>query len=39
MRALYEHRLEHVGRFDRVKVECQCRREVLLRLDAFAGLT
>jgi hypothetical protein len=38
MRALFECRLEHIGRFDRVKVECGCGREVLLSLDAFAGL-
>jgi hypothetical protein len=38
MRALFECRLEHIGRFDRVKVECQCGREMLLSLDAFAGL-
>ncbi len=38
MRALFECRLEHVGRYDRVKVECACGREVLLLLDAFTGL-
>jgi len=38
MRALFECRLEHIGRYDRVKVECACGREVLLSLDAFAGL-
>ena len=31
--------LEHIGRYDRVKVECACGREVLmLPLDAFNGL-
>ncbi|HEU0217494.1 MAG TPA: hypothetical protein VFQ90_12600 [Stellaceae bacterium] len=38
MRALFECRLEHIGRYDRVKVECACGREVLLSLEAFAGL-
>jgi hypothetical protein len=38
MRALFDCRLEHVGRYDRVKVECACGREVLLALDAFNGL-
>ena len=38
MRALFECRLEHIGRYDRVKVECACGREVLLSLDAFNGL-
>ena len=38
MRALFECRLEHIGKFDRVKVECACGREVLLSLEAFAGL-
>jgi hypothetical protein len=38
MRALFECRLEHIGRYDRVKVECACGREVLLPLEAFAGL-
>ena len=38
MRALFECRLEHIGRLDRVKVEYACGREVLLPLDAFAGL-
>jgi hypothetical protein len=38
MRALLECLLEHIGRYDRVKVECSCGREVLLSLDAFNGL-
>ena len=38
MRALYECRLEHIGRHDRVKVECQCGRTVMLPPDAFHGL-
>jgi hypothetical protein len=38
MRALFECRLEDIGRFDRVKVECACGREVRLPLDAFSGL-
>jgi hypothetical protein len=38
MRALFECRLEHIGRYDRVKVECACGRTVLLPLDAFNGL-
>jgi hypothetical protein len=38
MRALFEYRLEDIGRYDRVKVECACGREVLLSLEAFAGL-
>jgi hypothetical protein len=38
MRALFECRLEDIGRYDRVKVECACGREVLLSLDAFNGL-
>jgi hypothetical protein len=38
MRALFECRLEHIGRYDRVKVECACGREVLLSLKPFAGL-
>jgi hypothetical protein len=38
MRALFECQLEHIRRYDRVKVECACGREVLLSLDAFAGL-
>jgi small subunit ribosomal protein S21 len=37
MRALFECRLEHIGRYDRVKVECACGRAVLLSLDAFIG--
>jgi hypothetical protein len=37
--ALFECQLEHIGRYDRVKVECACGREVLmLPLDAFNGL-
>jgi hypothetical protein len=32
-------RLEHIGRYDRVKVECACGHTVLLSLDAFSGLT
>jgi hypothetical protein len=39
MRALFECRLEHIGRFDRVQVECACGRDVLLSLEAFAGLS
>jgi hypothetical protein len=39
MRAPFECRLEHIGRYDRVKVECACGREVLLSLEAFAGLS
>jgi hypothetical protein len=35
MRAPFECRPEHIGRFDRVKVECACGREVLLWLDVF----
>jgi hypothetical protein len=35
MRALSECRLEHVGRFDRVRVECGCGRTVLLEASAF----
>lgn len=38
MRALFECRLEHIGGFDRVKVECACGRMALLSLDAFNGL-
>ena len=38
MRALFECRLAHIGRFDRVKMECTCGREVLLSLDAFNRL-
>jgi hypothetical protein len=38
MRALFECRLEHIGRYDRVKVECACGCEVLLPLDAFSSL-
>jgi hypothetical protein len=38
MRALFECRLGHIGRYDRVKVECACGREALLPLDAFNGL-
>ena len=38
MRALYDCRLEHMGRSDRVKVECACGRTALLPLDAFNGL-
>ena len=38
MRALYECRLEHIGQYDRVKVECACGREVLLPLEAFNGV-
>ena len=38
MRALFECRLEHIGRYDRVKVECACGRTVLLAPDAFDGL-
>ena len=37
MRALFECRLEHIGRYDRIKVECACGREVLLSLEAFEG--
>jgi hypothetical protein len=39
MRALFECRLEHIGRLDRVKVECACGREVLLEASAFHGLS
>jgi hypothetical protein len=35
----FEFRLEDISRYDRVKVECACGREVLLSLDAFAGLS
>jgi len=38
MRALYEARIEDIGRFDRVKVECDCGRTALLPPDAFNGL-
>jgi hypothetical protein len=37
MRALFECRLEHIGRYDRVKAECACGRDVLLSLEAFVG--
>ena len=35
---LFECRLGRIGRFDRVKVECTCGREVLLSFVAFNGL-
>jgi hypothetical protein len=39
MRALFDCRLEHIGKFDRIKVDCGCRRTALLSsLDAFYGL-
>ena len=38
MRALHECRLEDIGRFDRVKIECQCGRTVLLPPSALEGL-
>jgi hypothetical protein len=38
MRALFECRLEHIGWFDWVKVECACGRTVLLEASAFNGL-
>jgi hypothetical protein len=38
MRTLHECRLEDIGRFDRVKVECQCGRTVLLPPSALDGL-
>jgi hypothetical protein len=34
----FECRLEHIGKYDRVKVECGCGRTVLLPLSAFDGL-
>ena len=37
VKALYDCRLEDIGKYDRVKVECACGREVLLPLEAFAG--
>ena len=37
MRALFDCRLEHIGKFDRIKVECGCGRTALLALDAFYG--
>jgi hypothetical protein len=37
MRALFECRLEHNGKFDRLKVECGCGRTELLPLSAFDG--
>jgi hypothetical protein len=39
MRALFECRLEHIGHYDRVKVECACGRTVPLSVEAFAGLS
>jgi hypothetical protein len=39
MRALHECRLEDMGRYDRVKVECQCGRTVLLPPSALDDLT
>jgi hypothetical protein len=38
VRALEQCRLEDIGRFDRVKVECQCGRTVLLPSSIFNGL-
>jgi hypothetical protein len=37
MRALFDCRLEHIGKFDRINVECGGR-TMLLALDAFYGL-
>jgi hypothetical protein len=37
MKALYDCRLEDIGRYDRVKVECGCGRVALLGQDAFTG--
>jgi hypothetical protein len=37
MQALFDCRLEHIGKFDRIKVECGCGRTALLAQDAFYG--
>ena len=37
-RRLFECRLEYIGRYDRVKVECARGRTALLPLDAFHGV-
>jgi hypothetical protein len=38
MRALEQCTLEDIGRFDRVKLECECGRTVLLPPSSFNGL-
>ena len=38
MRGLWECRLEHMCKYDRIKVECGCGRTALLPLNAFYGL-